>query len=185
MSTAQNSRLIAEISNLLNRPLGGAVQVVTDEVMQRRERLKQLRSQLESAQDPKIIKAIGQECHLLINQIVGSQEQPKNLQSDAPPKPDSDLNRLISTRRSLSPPARLSSPPEYSNIVNEILDYAMLGDDRQIANMRQTLRQAIEQTLAVERALTIADISGNIKNLVEAQRQAALSTELQKLDRQN
>jgi hypothetical protein len=215
MSTAQSSHLIAEIDNLLSRPLGSAAHVLPDEVIQRREQLKQLRFQLKNARDPRIMRKLEQECRLLISQLGGQSErtlqpdpqvgslrqgdrdlQLHNVQPDLNTPPQSEGGGQLDPRRQsdlespnlialpLSPPTSSSPPPENGNIVNEIFDNAMLENDEQIATIRQTVRQAIEQTLAVERALTIAEINSNIKNLVEAQRRAAISTELQALERQ-
>jgi hypothetical protein len=96
MSTDRNSHLIAAINSLLSRPFGAAAQAISNEVLRCRERLKQLRAQLEGAQDPKIIKALKKECLLLIDRIVGSLERPNHLQSDALPNLDLRLQAALS-----------------------------------------------------------------------------------------
>lgn len=268
MPTVQSSRLIAEINNLLSYPLGSASHVLSDEVIQRREQLKQLRFQLENAQDPRRIKTLEQKCQLLIYQLDGTLDSLNDSLADAPetgpeaPHPEK-LNPLLNTTLdtldafgqddssdhgdqsdlvaqinqteqsnqsdlpdlnilninssdrddledrgeegdreaqfpkappqspellrliTISPPPAPEHPPSQNgNTTNEIFDRTMLENDEQVVSIQQTVKLAIEQTLAVERALMIAEINGNIKNLVEAQRRAALSQELQELEQQ-
>jgi len=208
MSTAQMRDLVIEINSLLSRPIGSAARVLSGQLIGQREQLKHLRSGLEHTQDPEEFEELQRECEFLIGQI---QSQQKQMQFEPPlvaklvrladriadpfadrpdrPVPPAAIQLPTFTHSPKLPqvlPQVLSVPTadsikEISDMANRISDPATTLGAEEIAAI---VRQTMSQTLAVERALIVGEVSANLRNLIESQNRSQASGELQELDRQ-
>ena len=204
MSTAQMRDLVIEINSLLSRPIGSAARVLSGQLIGQREQLKHLRSGLEHTQDPEEFEELQRECEFLIGQI---QSQQKQMQFEPPlvaklvrladriadpfaDRPDRPVPpvaiQLPTFTHSPKLPQVLSVPTadsikEISDMANRISDPATTLGAEEIAAI---VRQTMSQTLAVERALIVGEVSANLRNLIESQNRSQASGELQELDRQ-
>ena len=208
MSTAQMRDLVIEINSLLSRPIGSAARVLSGQLIGQREQLKHLRSRLEHTQDPEEFEELQRECEFLIGQI---QSQQKQLQFEPPlvaklvrladriadpfadrpdrPVPPTAIQlptfnhspKLHQVLPQVSSVPTADSIKEISDMANRISDPATTLGAEEIAAI---VRQTMSQTLAVERALIVGEVSANLRNLIESQNRSQASGELQELDRQ-
>lgn len=81
----------------------------------------------------------------------------------------------------LSSAKNADSTKEISDMANRISDAAtMLGAEQIAAIVRQTL----SQTLAVERALIVGEVSASLRSLIDSQKRSQVTNELQELEQQ-
>jgi hypothetical protein len=192
MSKSQiRDQLVQQINHLLARPLGSAARGLPQEEIQQREQLKQLRSRLENLQPPDDIEAIERECDQLIAQIQNkstasgstSTTAASNVSGDRPPaKPDSsqsvsqELSQDLSKYQSILSVAESSWIKETGNTAAKTAEpsQADLAELKsQLAPVvqqavQQTVQQVLERTLPVERALMIAEVTANLRGIVES-----------------
>jgi hypothetical protein len=188
MSKSQiRDQLVQQINNLLARPLGSAARGLPQEEIQQREQLKQLRSRLENLQSPDEIEAIERECNQLIAQIqnkpIAAKPTPSNAKATATtnvpgdrPQAKPDLRQDLSKYQSILSVAESKWIKETENMATQAAppsttDLAELKN--QLAPVveqavQQTVQQVLERTLPVERALMIAEVTANLRGIVEA-----------------
>jgi hypothetical protein len=109
----------------------------------------------------------------------GSDQEPDNVPDIFPDNfpdifPDS-VTQILSSAKSAD------STKEISDMANRISDAAtMLGAEQIAAIVRQTL----SQTLAVERALIVGEVSASLRSLIDSQKRSQVTNELQELEQQ-
>ena len=207
MSKVLISGLIDEINLLLSRPVGSVSKKASPEVIQQREQLKQLRSQLESLTDDSQMRSLDKQYQGLITGLqdqiqsqihsqIQNQSKLYDKQSHAPISKtdkldvsgnlfDTEFEPIMETSSMTS-----STPEPNSTFVNDrliaTLQQAIQQTLQQVVKdtVQQSIQQVVSQTLAVERALMVGEISTSLNKIVEAQQRSQISQELITLNQQ-
>ena len=211
MSKVLISSLIDEINLLLSRPVGSVSKKASPDVIHQREQLKHLRSHLESLTDDSHLGNLDKQYQSLVTGLQGqiksqdqsqikSQNQNQSKSYNAQPHaPISKTDKLevsgnlfgAEFEPIMETSSMTSSTPEpNSTFVNDrmiaTLQQAIQQTLQQVVKdtVQQSIQQVVSETLAVERALMVGEISTSLNKIVEAQQRSQISQELITLNQQ-
>ncbi|MDX2254302.1 MAG: hypothetical protein NW214_02190 [Pseudanabaenaceae cyanobacterium bins.39] len=200
--------LIDEINLLLSRPVGSLSRKASPDVIQYREQLKQLRSHLENLADDSYIGNLRKQYSDLVNRLSNYGDIKQNISIDDAQSFNVETKVIAMDNQPANSMDNIFNADadlvmETSTMTNASNDSTFIND-RVLASLQQVIQQSLQQvvkdsvqqvvsqTLAVERALMVGEISANLSQsinqsltkIVEAEQRSQINQELITLNQQ-